>query len=958
MQPTITQHGTIDNTGAVQPLDFTLSGIPIIDPGITPPPFIAAMPPAVTSAPTAAPLAGTDQIASAAGTTASQTFAPIVIHPIFGADIANRTSSTADPTTAIQIENAVTAAINYIETEFASNIPAIINNGTITNGVTINIAFDHGTLNGQPLNSGSGASRSQSNAYLFTWPQIKSLLASAPAVDPTGGGFFYLPFAEMKALGFAGGSTIAATSAEVDGYIALNTISNGATLDYNLNDLTIPGEINAVGAIEHEITEVFGRLSILGLQSAATNPIYTLMDLYRYSAPGVPTLNAGASDYFSLNGGTTDLATYNNAANGGDAGDWAASVTNDAFDASLIMGSPDTISAVDSSVLGVIGLQPLIAPVTIRGTAAKQAATDTGSPRPFSTLVVTDPNPGQTDTVTLTLSSTANGVLTNLGPGGYNAATGVWTDTASAVSITAALNVLVFTPNAHQVAPGQTVTTTFTIVDTDTAGVSATDSTTSVIATAIGVPPAITGTTAGQATTDQEPITPFPRAAVADVNAGQTETASVTLSAAANGTLTNLGGGGYSAATGVWSETGPVATVTMALDGLVFVPTAQQFTAGQTVITTFTVGVADTSGLSATNNTASVTTVETSPNATGLLDGLNVSQQLQLIYVAYFNRAADGPGFAFWGGQSQQARSAGQSAAVALTNVANAFTPQPETIALYPFLGTANVNLNTPAAQSGLGGFINSVYGNLFGHTPDAAGKNYWVGQVTSGAVGTGAAALAIANGATGADAIELLNKIAVAYDFTTKTAAAGAGATSPLLVSFVTAAQTAMSGVDGASLNDASVTAAMNATAAWLSGSTAGVGGIGTAGTAVVDANVITVTGQDQLIDPGSGSHTIRFLPTASGDTLVPHADGVDQVSGFDPGTDFLDLRALLVAANINPDTAALGNYLTVTDVGTDAVIQFDATGQSGGAPVAVLWGLGAAVTGLSTLIADKTIT
>jgi plastocyanin len=583
---------------------------------------------------------------------------------------------------------------------------------------------------------------------------------------------------------------------------------------------------------------------------------------------------------------------------------------------------------------------------------------DATTARPFDTLIITDPNPGQTDTVTLTLSTTANGTLSNLGIGGYDATTGIYTATGSSVAITAALNVLVFTPNAHQVAPGQTVTTTFTIVDTDTAGVSVTDSTTSVIATTVGVPPTITGTAAGQATTDRIPITPFPRIAVTDVNAGQTETVTVTLSAAQNGTLINLGGGGYSPATGVWSLTGPVATVTSALDGLAFVPTAQQFTAGQTVTTTFTISVADTAGLSATNNMTSITTLETSPNGTGLLGGITISQQLQLIYVAYFNRAADSPGFAFWGGQSQRAQTAGQSAAIALTNVANAFTPQPETIALYPFLAGQNTNLNTPAEQTGLGAFTNSVYDNLFGHVPDAAGRNYWVGQVTSGAVGAGAAALAIANGATGPDAIELLNKIAVAYDFTTRTAAAGIGATSPLPVSFITAAETVMNGVDGASLNDASVTAAINATATYLAASTQGVGGIGTGSPGFIDPNVITVTGQDQLIDPGPGNHTIRFLPNASGDTIVPHADGVDQVSGFDPGTDFLDLRSLLVAANINPNTAVLGDYLTVTQQATDALIQFDPTGLGRGAPVAVLWGLGDTVTELSALIADKTIT
>jgi len=339
--------------------------------------------------------------------------------------------------------------------------------------------------------------------------------------------------------------------------------------------------------------------------------------------------------------------------------------------------------------------------------------------------------------------------------------------------------------------------------------------------------------------------------------------------------------------------------------------------------------------------------------ATGLLGGLSANQQLELIYIAYFNRAADGAGFNYW---------VGQNAALSLTSIANAFAPQAETIALYPFLGTPNLNLSTPTAQSGLTTFINSVYQNMFGHAADAAGAAYWLGQITSGATGLGAAALSIANGATGTDAIEVQNKITVALDFTTRTQAAGLGLTN-IPAAFLTEAHTVLNGVDGTSLNDTSVTVGEGATTAYISGAKTGATTVLT--TSADPASVsptnapITISASNSVIDPGVGSYMIQFLAGASADMLVLHANGVDQISGFDPATDVLDLRSLLSETNVNlnGDIAALPSYLSVTDQGANALISFDPSGNGGGSVVAVLQGLGSAVTGTDMLIAQGAI-
>jgi hypothetical protein len=124
-------------------------------------------------------------------------------------------------------------------------------------------------------------------------------------------------------------------------------------------------------------------------------------------------------------------------------------------------------------------------------------------------------------------------------------------------------------------------------------------------------------------------------------------------------------------------------------------------------------------------------------------------------------------------------------------------------------------------------------------------------------------------------------------------------------------------------------------------------------------DPNVVTISGSDVLTDPGMGSYTIQFLAGTSDDTLMLHTGGVDQVSGFNPGTDVLDFSSVLSEANLDltGGIAALGNYVTIVDQGANAVVNFDPTGQGGGSTLAVLQGLGSTVTSLQTLVTDNAI-
>ena len=161
------------------------------------------------------------------------------------------------------------------------------------------------------------------------------------------------------------------------------------------------------------------------------------------------------------------------------------------------------------------------------------------------------------------------------------------------------------------------MTTGFTIAVTDSPpGLSATDNTTSVVATAVAVPPTITGTVANQAVNDNATIEPFAYVKITDPNAGQTETVTITPSQTANGTLSdpNAATDGSTITNGVYKVTGTAAQVTADLDALIFHPTAHQVAPGNTVTTGFTIAVTDAGGLAATDNTTSVIATAIAPN--------------------------------------------------------------------------------------------------------------------------------------------------------------------------------------------------------------------------------------------------------------------------------------------------------------------------------------------------------
>ncbi|MFZ6681523.1 DUF4214 domain-containing protein [Undibacterium sp. Tian12W] len=131
----------------------------------------------------------------------------------------------------------------------------------------------------------------------------------------------------------------------------------------------------------------------------------------------------------------------------------------------------------------------------------------------------------------------------------------------------------------------------------------------------------------------------------------------------------------------------------------------------------------------------------------GCLMGINAST-IQKLYIAYFNRPADVAGLTYWEGQLDTNK-------ISLAGLAQSFSEQVEYVATYGGKSTADV--------------VTSLYKNLFGRAPDAAGLTYWATQIDTRAVNLGTAALAILNGATpdSLDGITIQNKLNFSANFT-----------------------------------------------------------------------------------------------------------------------------------------------------------------------------------------------
>ena len=268
----------------------------------------------------------------------------LVINVVYDASVTNLQLS--NPTLYQEYTAAVATAVQYYESQ-------------ISNPITVTIDFGWGEIAGKTLSPGAIG---ESSAFLFStnyatlYGAVKAdettslvqqaAVTSLPASDPTGGAKFSIATAEAQALGLIPANQQA--NYTIGGAVGLDSTTAFSWTQSNVAANTD----DAVGTLEHEISEVLGRTDDLGSDTPAGGPVaYTLLDMFHYTAannspndtPGAPAGKLdepfvsgyfeGAYGYFSYNGQTVTLP-YDTPAQiqaGGDVGDWTNLVANDSF---------------------------------------------------------------------------------------------------------------------------------------------------------------------------------------------------------------------------------------------------------------------------------------------------------------------------------------------------------------------------------------------------------------------------------------------------------------------------------------------------------------------------------------------------------------------------------------------------------------------------------------------------
>jgi hypothetical protein len=288
---------------------------------------------------------------------------------------------------AVVIDATYDSSVNSAPAGFKSAFQDALNyfDSTFSNPITVNIDVGWGEIGGSSISAGALGESETYLAGYYSYGQVRSAMisdarssadqtavSSLPTGDPTGGKSELMATSEARALGLS-------SYDGTDGFVGFDKSSSWT---FSPTSRGVRGEFDFIGVAEHELSEVLGRISDLGTIGGTLDPL----DLFRYSAPNTRALIAGNGQYFSINGGSTNLNTFNGTG-GGDLGDWAGYLL-DAFNAAVPSGVMLPLSSADVTAMDVLGYnltgqQNGASPIAGNGSSGPQTGTEvTAIPEP------------------------------------------------------------------------------------------------------------------------------------------------------------------------------------------------------------------------------------------------------------------------------------------------------------------------------------------------------------------------------------------------------------------------------------------------------------------------------------------------------------------------------------------------------------------------------------------------